>query len=515
MRLGRLYPFVLAAVPVLHVLADNPGVSSPWDQLLILAVTLGITALVYLAARVALRRRDGERLSPLVTALVMAWLLGYRSAAEAVEPLGVSRPHLVLVPLLGAATVAAVIWAHRRPPALDQAGRFLTLTGALVLAFSAIDIANDYRRAARLLRDSSLLRQLGRPIPAPATPPQPTRDIYVIILDEYSNSQVLRERFGYDNRPFEDRLRALGFHVPALVQSNYAHTLLSIPSLLNAAHLTALEEEVGRRGSDPTLPNALVGRSRIAAFLKSRGYRYVFFPSQWWYATRHSPQADVEPRIWHGFEPRRELGRTALRRAMLEFSSVPGRLWESYFWDADHVRRTLREVAKARRFGEPIFVFAHVISPHPPYSSDRLCRLRRRQGSYVEQVECLNRQVLALVTDLIRSSPVPPVIVLQGDHGTKSLGFHRSASVDQVPLPAARERFGTFGAYYLPRGGKAGFGDTITVVNVLGNVLRYYFGAELRREPDVHHLSVDAAPFDFRQIDPDSLRAGAAPDGPL
>ena len=31
----------------------------------------------------------------------------------------------------------------------------------------------------------------------------PRRDVYLIILDEYANSSVLRERFGFDNRQFE------------------------------------------------------------------------------------------------------------------------------------------------------------------------------------------------------------------------------------------------------------------------------------------------------------------------
>jgi hypothetical protein len=42
----------------------------------------------------------------------------------------------------------------------------------------------------------------------------------------------------------------------------------------------------------------------------------------------------------------------------------------------------------------------------------------------------------------------------------------------------------------------------VTVVNVMGNVLRHYFGARLPREPDVQYLSLERAPFDFRRVDP-------------
>ena len=348
-RADRLYPFVLAAVPVLHILAENPGVSSGRDQVAVLGATLLLTLLVYLVARLLLRRRDGDRLAPLVTALAMGWLFGFRLVADGARSAGLPRAHWVLGPILLALTAVVLVRAWRRPARLDRVGSFLTLTATLMAAFSLSNILTDHARSRRLLRESRLLGELEQPIPGHAVPPGAERDIYVLILDQYANSAVLRERFGYDNRPFEDSLRALGFHVPKLVRSNYAHTLLSIPSLLNAAHLTALEGEMGRRGSDPSVANELVERSRVAEFVRARGYRYVFYPSQWWYATSGTPQADVEPQVWRGFSLGRELGRTALRRAVLDVTLLPPALLEASVWDADHVRRTLRGVTLARR----------------------------------------------------------------------------------------------------------------------------------------------------------------------
>ena len=209
--------------------------------------------------------------------------------------------------------------------------------------------------------------------------------------------------------------------------------------------------------------------------------------------------------MWDGFSLGRELGRTALRRAVLEVTLLPPRLLQGSIWDADYVRRTLRGVTLARRFGQPVFVIAHVISPHPPYTVDRDCRSPPRKRSYKGQIECLNRRVLATVRELIEKSDVPPVIILQGDHGTKSLGFNDWPSAAEVPAAAARERFGAFGAYYLPDGGAEAFGDTVTVVNVLGNVLRHYFDARLPREPDALYVSVDRRPYDFRRVEPAGL----------
>jgi hypothetical protein len=109
--------------------------------------------------------------------------------------------------------------------------------------------------------------------------------------------------------------------------------------------------------------------------------------------------------------------------------------------------------------------------------------------------------VLKLVTTLVQTSDVPPVILLQGDHGSKSLHFDQAGRAEKIPLRAAKERLGAFGAYYLPGPGREAFGDSVTVVNVVGNVLRAYLGADLPPEPDDMYLSIHSAPYAFRRVD--------------
>ena len=176
--------------------------------------------------------------------------------------------------------------------------------------------------------------------------------------------------------------------------------------------------------------------------------------------------------------------------------------------DADHIARTFAAVARVPRIPGPVFAFAHVLSPHQPFIFESDCRpvagkpaagSRKVGGRYVGQIECLDRMVLKLVTSLLRDSDVPPVILLQGDHGSGSPAFDTAATVEDIPLAAAHDRFGAFGAYYLPDHGSAAFGDSVTVVNVLGNVLRQYFGADLPREPDDLYLSSYPAPYAFKR----------------
>jgi hypothetical protein len=180
----------------------------------------------------------------------------------------------------------------------------------------------------------------------------------------------------------------------------------------------------------------------------------------------------------------------------------------SHHWEAEHVRRTLDAVAHlAGSDTTPRFVFAHLIKPHDPYVFDSECGVLARHkeddhvGPYIDQVQCMNRLLLATVRRILAQSAVPPIIILQGDHGTKLLHAPGYPTPEEVPPTAARERFGAFGAYYLPRGGEQDFGDTVTVVNVMGNVLRHYFGAHLPRAGDEQYISPADFPFDFRRVD--------------
>ncbi len=506
-RWAKTYPLLVAFVPIFYWAARNSGKYEVGDLAFLLGITGATCAVVYGLAALASRGRAATGLPAFVTLLWVAWLFGYRPIAGRLTDSAAEPMHLVLVPVGLALCAAVVWWVRRREGLLDGLGRFLTLMSALMLGWSTFQIGRGWLQGREQVAGSTLARELARPIEGPATAPGPRRDIYLIVVDEYANSDVLRERFGYDNRPFEDSLRALGFHVPRLVRSNYLHTLISLPSLLNAAHLDRLGREVGRKAGHPKLPDHLLEHGRVPRYLQQHGYEYVFFPSDWWPSTAGSSTADVVFHPYRGFDLMRRMNQGELERRVrgLTFLSYFDR---SHHWEADHVRRTFEAIAELPRTGTgPRFVFAHILKPHNPYVFGRECEVLARQkedddvGPYLEQLECVNRLLLVTVRGILATSSVPPIILLQGDHGTKLLHAPDYLTPEEVPPAAARERSGAFGAYYLPEGGAEAFGDTVTVVNVLGNVLRYYFGAHLPRAGDEQYLSPAAFPYDFRRVD--------------
>jgi hypothetical protein len=104
-----------------------------------------------------------------------------------------------------------------------------------------------------------------------------------------------------------------------------------------------------------------------------------------------------------------------------------------------------------------------------------------------------------------------------GDHGPRfaDVGFY--GHPESVSTAFIRERFGAFGAFYLPAGGHREFREPVTLVNVLGNVLRYYFNADLPPSGDDMYVSGEQL-YRFYRVDARLLeedgRAAARSAGP-
>jgi hypothetical protein len=527
-------PALVALVPVLGIAARNPGQFRYPDLatilLLVAVAVLLATFLIYSVTRQLVRDARAMHLTALLTVLLVAWWFGYvpiQAAVSKVAP-GLGR-HGVLAPLGLVATVAAALWCG----GLSE-GRLRGLSGFVgrfalfLVAILGLQMLVADARGPRAARRSTLVRELAAPIPlrpglASATN-APPRDIYLIVLDGHANARVLRRVFGYDNRAFEDSLRLLGFLVPADVRSNYAQTYLSVASLLNATLVTRLAQDAGVTSRDHTLPTFLVKQNRMARFLKAQGYRYLLFPSAWWAATANSPLADEEFDPAPGFTLRHELTRTELRLAVLR-SSLARYLVGATASAApmvDHFLRSFEGLARVPADPAPTFAFAHFLIPHIPYLLDAACRplpheigddmeadTPEQRADSVGQVRCADRLVLRLVTELLRRSSPAPIIIIVGDHGSRfaDIGFY--GHPDRVSPAFLRERFGAFGAFYLPAGGQREFREPITLVNVLGNVLRHYFGADLPRSPDSLYVSgLDL--YRFYPVDPSVLASTGA-----
>jgi hypothetical protein len=532
-----LYPILFAIFLPLAILAQRPTYIPVGDAAAVCltgaVAVAAMMAVVYGIGRVWLRPDPAASVAAAGAFGAVGLFYGYR-VLGVVGLLIVAHPTPAL--MVGCALVGVCAWAYRRRDFSRLFShrfgieRYLTVVGAVLVTWSAAQVTVRQVAGARALTRSELVRELARPVPLRARVAAPAgdsaaerakrkRDVYVIVLDEYASSDVLRERFGFDNRPFEDSLRALGFRIPASVRSNYAITLLSVPSLLNFAQMRPLADEMAASSRMSTPLNYLIEHNRAAAFLKGQGYRYVFFPSAWFPATRASAEADAQYDPYRGFDLGRSIYRSQFRTKLASvtmLSAFRNVLPSAAAVYAEHTTRTFAGVTAVAGSVGPTFVFAHVLMPHDPWFMDAACRpvLARdlmSQGwdhspaSHAmlrDQVQCVNEQTLKTVRTLIARSQPSPIIIIQGDHGTQE-SLNPPLSDTAVPdIEQARERFRAFGAYYLPGGGAAAMPESTSVVNVLRHVFSYYFDADLPPLPNTMFYSFQL-PYAMTELDDD------------
>ncbi|MHB0976510.1 MAG: sulfatase-like hydrolase/transferase [Candidatus Aquicultorales bacterium] len=335
-------------------------------------------------------------------------------------------------------------------------------------------------------------------------------DIYYIILDGYANSGTLQEFYDYDNKRFEESLRARGFYVADRSNSNYPITALSLPSSLNMRHLTELSGTISFKSLIRMAKN-----NEVMRYLKSKGYKYVHFSSGS-ELTNNNESADVliESNGLDDFSLLL-LNTTMLRPVIKRF--IADDL-------ANNVLDAFRSLEEAPSIKGPKFVFAHLLTPHPPYvfnrNGDRPSDPELGSNvfgdtswlprdAYLDQLIYINSKVLPMVDAIIAKSAVKPIIVIQSDHGPIIIGGMGDANKGPAPYlydPAyIRGKTRIFNAYYLPRGGQTGLYDTITPVNSFRVIFNYYFSADFPLLEDKTYYSTYNDLTDFQEVDPEDV----------
>lgn len=500
------FPVLGAVYPVLSLAAGNAvgGVPGGLGRTVLAAAAVGAV----LWALSALLTRDPDRRTLAALAGVV-WFSGYGAWERAAGGTPM-QPRLAALAASLLLLGAAVAWVARTRRALATPARIARTTVVIVLAFPLLGLASHLRPsgsgAART--KAAAVRRAADSLPS----------IYLIVLDKYSGTRSLAAYHGYDNAPFEARLREMGFTVGREAAPNYPHTWLSLPSLLNWEPVDSLLAGRPQREWLAALRSSL-DDNRTARFLRGRGYEYVFVPSSFPF-TRSSAAADrivAPPRVrggmslwaaWIAETPLRMLPRRASAARPTPFPAEPAR----------DMRRKLEAIAGLADGDRPRFVFAHVLLPHEPFvfradctprepywpASEAGAERRRVVAAYLEQVSCTNRLVERMVAEILRRSRVPPVILLQADHGH---GFIASETATGSQPPRAElapeqvaERMDGFAAYYLPRGGESALYPGMTAVNLLPAILDHYLGAEIPRREDHVYWATLHPPFRLERI---------------
>ena len=344
-----------------------------------------------------------------------------------------------------------------------------------------------------------------------------SRDIYFIILDGYPSSKVLMEYYDYDNTYFIDSLKSIGFYIAENSKANYpGATFLSLASTLNLKYINYLGQDIENINNfkDRKIPYEMIKNNELVSILRSYGYKYIHFKSTWG-ATDHNPYAD----IFLGGPHSILLSKFNNEFNMVIAKSTILREWfkrNNYFnLYSDQILFNLNKISDLDGILGPKFIFAHIMSPHPPYVFDEngknpeLVDMNyfgnewNRKDDFIDQLKFVNKKIISAVEKILINSAIDPIIIIQGDHGTCSTCNSTNVNnvgKDEIKEETLRERINILNAMYLPSGGSELLYNEISPVNTFRFILNFYFKEDFNLLEDKNYYSSYESPYKFLDV---------------
>jgi hypothetical protein len=509
------HPFLLAVYPVLALLAFNISQVSVNTAVRSLILMLAGAALLF--GVLSLLLRDRIR-AGLVTTLWLVLFSSYGHVYQALTGIKIGnfilRRHSYLLPiwlLMGGVLTVLIL---RRAAKADNLTRALNIAGAAAVLMAAFQIGTYFLRPGG---GSDLSPAAKAPqVKVQALQGETRPDVYYIILDMYTRQDLLQDAFHFDNSAFIDQLEALGFYVATCSRSNYRSTELSISSSLNMDYYQNL---IGGT-SNPNLAG-WIRQSAVRKAFESAGYTSIAFDSGYsptsvteadqYYGSDQSVLNVITYRGANAFEGM--LLKSSMGILIYDYSTKLGLkpqmlLDGAFISHRERIQYTLSMLPELATQPAPKFVFAHILAPHEPFVFDRDGNFASRDQpftlngdmeyttnayaeGYAGQITYLNNRILSIVQQIIANSDTPPVIILQGDHGSHRTGLEAG----DTPI---------LNAYYLPGDAAGALYPTISPVNSFRVVFNAYLDAKMPLLPDESYLSEYVSPYHFIQsIDPE------------
>lgn len=336
-------------------------------------------------------------------------------------------------------------------------------------------------------------------------------DIYYIILDSYGRNDILKDIYNYDNSGFLSYLEDQGFYIANESHSNYSQTILSLASSLNFMYLDELPDMMGVPSQDIAPVRAMFEDSRLIMRLKAKGYLIREITTGYFLAENPNADISVAP-DWQINTFQNEMIDLTPIQLLLRLPFLKSQ----YDVHGERIQYAIDHLAYKGEVNRPIFTFAHILSPHPPFVFDAngqqveswrpfsillgeqnistMGRDEYVQG-YHDQILFLTEMVQAEIQELLSSSNRPAIIILQSDHGPSSKLDYQNVRGSYMP-----ERMSIINAYYFPDHDYSQLYPGITPVNSFRVILDQYFGEKLNLLEDKSYFSSPGSPYFFDDV---------------
>ncbi|MDC0358736.1 sulfatase-like hydrolase/transferase [Oligoflexia bacterium] len=511
--ISPLHPFFVAVYPILFLYSYNitlfPGhvIIRP----ICLMLSLVVLFLVLLGRILGNWRKAGVLISfVLVVFFSFGHVLGgFGDEFQTVELAGISFQRLLVMTWLIIFAVGSFVIIRCRCN-LSAVTQFLNVTAGLLVAYNvAIITVQAISRTGLELASPAAKHQVA----AVDVDTQLAPHIFYIILDGFARQDVLDRIYQYDNSAWLQSLEESGFYIASESQANYLHTAESIASSLNFDYLDKILPGIDKDSDDQALLYPAIKNSKASKILKDIGYTQVGFSTG--FAGTEIVDSDVY--LEHAFgadEFEREIiNQTWLPYLMRVFSK--GGHYRAFHFHRQRIHFIFRKLEELAASAKPMFVFAHILSPHPPFifgrngeevavspflawwdgahllHGDRELAEQYRHY-YKEQLIYISKLLKSTVEELVNQKERPIVIVVQADHGPGS-------DFDQESLQKSNiwERASILSAYHVEKSVQAKLYPTISPVNSFRIIFNHYFGSNYPILPDVTYFTSWSRPFQY------------------
>lgn len=488
------YPIILAIYPPLAIYSFNNQYVHFSETYRVLGITLSLSIILFFI--LDWRIKD-YKISALIESYFILLFFSYGHVFNFIEKINTNFGRNLYVTIFWIGLLfLGIRKILKKQINQHSATQFLQFTSVILLILIIFQIGN-YEYIKYYSNKNTILNNKNSTIDTTSINEGVLPDIYYIILDGHTRSDILLEYFDYDNSEFIGELTELGFFVGECSQSNYWHTALSLTSSLNINYLETFLQDPNLQ---PDWKYSLVKET-----LDSHGYKTIIFETRAMHDQDIGEDFLLERRptvIYEKFYTFSQLNdyeamfinTTWLQSWLQLLANYVEFLPQELILDPDnaayleHYRQTnfildeLINVPYLETDG-PKFVFAHILSPHEPFIFSPEGKYEYSHGyeeftsGYRNNVIYLNSVLGKIAKNIIARSKIDPIIIIQGDHGPNG---HPKNQL--LPI---------LNAYYFPNGGDHFLYDNITPVNSFRILFNQYFGMDYELLDDVSYYSND------------------------
>ena len=341
-------------------------------------------------------------------------------------------------------------------------------------------------------------------------------DIYYIILDGYGRDDVLKSVYGYDNDSFLNELENRNFFIARKSRANYAQTLLSLSSTLNMKYLeSSVDDSVNTYIYRHNLSSKIINNS-VTSFLKKLGYYIVTFATGYSGTEIKNSDLYVVPSFSFDEFQFMLVGMTPLYKLS---GAIPNK--SPIYLHRQRIVSAIQKIPDIKTQGAPMFLFAHIVAPHPPfvlskkeklveqqkkhilsysdgshYHSFKKSLMEEYKKNYISQLKEVNKLIIKMVDKILVNMDRETIIILQSDHGPGLLLNWENPTANTFT-----ERLPILNAYFFSNNKRVPVTESITPVNTFRIIFDYYFNCKYEILDNKSYFSTWSKPQRFINVD--------------